>query len=193
MDRRIVRTAVWKHENAKLEINVTQRYGCYATLLKVIKDQMDAMSSHYSRVLVVRLDLHMIEYTGNNEKISRMLDRLKEWLQPSYGKTRIGHLWVREMERAKQQHYHLALMIDERLIRHPHNIIKWIEHYWQLRDEPKPFTPRRCYTKVKRDDPQSYQKAFYRLSYLAKNRGKGYKDQTANNYSASRIKHKQDR
>ncbi len=157
-------------------------------MLKAMKGQLDAMLSFRSRVLVVRLDLHVSEYTGDNRKVSRMLSKLKRWLLEQYQMSKVGHVWVREQERAKKQHYHLALMLDGRLVRHPSKVIKWVEQYWEFRNDPKPYTPRSCYTMVTRRDEESYNKAFYRLSYLAKDRGKGYKDVTANNYSVSRLK-----
>lgn len=190
MDRRIVREATWKHEDTELEINVTKRYGCYVSILKAIKGQMDAVQSHYSRVLVFRLDLHTQGYSGDNKKVSRLMGRLTEWLREKYHTDRVGYIWVREQERAKSQHYHLVIMIDGRVIQYPKKVIEWIEHYWQQRGEPKPFTPKNCYTIIERDKPDTYQEAFYRASYLAKSRGKGYKNTTANNYSVSRIKPK---
>ena len=192
MDKRIVREALWKHEGEELEINITKRYGCYVSILKALKGQMDAMQSHYSRVHVIRLDLHMNDYSGDNEKISRMMGKLTEWIKKKYSTSRVGYIWVREHEKAKSQHYHLAIMIDGRAIQYPAKVIEWVESYWQLRDEPKPFTPRNCYALMERDKPQTYQKAFYRISYLAKERGKGYKNPTANNYSVSRIKSKKE-
>ena len=188
MDRRIVREDTWKHQGVELDINVTMRNGCYVSILKSLKGQMDAMQSHYSRVLIIRLDLHVSEYSGDNKKLSRMMGRLTEWLREKYGTTRIGYIWVRENERAKSQHYHLAIMVDGHVIRYPIKVIEWIERWWQLRNEPKPFTPKNCYTMIKRGEPETYQKAFKRISYLAKSRGKGYKNDTANNYSVSRIK-----
>lgn len=190
MDRRIAREATWEYQGTELKINVTKQIGCYVSILKSVKGQMDAMQSHYSRVLIIRLDLHMFDYSGDNKKLSRMMGRLTEWLRKKYSTARVGYVWVRETERAKSQHYHLALMIDGRALQYPVKVIEWVERYWQLRNEPKPFTPKNCYTMVERDKPETYQKAFYRLSYLAKSRGKGYKNVTANNYAVSRIKPK---
>ena len=137
---------------------------------------------------MVRIDLHVSEYSGANEKVSKMIRRLEERLKEQYGMTDVGHIWVREMEKAKRQHYHLALMLNGHKLRHPKKLIAWIEKYWTDRNEPKPYTPRACYTMVKRGEQETYSKAFYRLSYLAKERGKGFKDAAANNYSTSRLK-----
>lgn len=179
---------MWEYKNCKLPINVTNKHGCYQAILKPAKEQLDAMLSHYSRVLVFRLDLHVYDYTGSNDKVSKMLRQLKLWLKEKYDMEATGHLWVREVEKAKQQHYHFVIMLNGHKIRYPKKVIEWIESYWTLRNEPKPYTPRECYTMIKRNDQATYNKAFYRLSYLAKERSKGYKDKTANNYSTSRIK-----
>ena len=46
-----------------------------------------------------------------------------------------------------------------------------------------------CY-KVHRGDDKAFSEAFYRCSYLAKERGKGYGSSGANNYSGSRVQMK---
>ena len=50
------------------------------------------------------------------------------------------------------------------------------------------FTPKNCYYNVKRNDYNSLQDAIWRISYLAKTRGKGRKPKQAKDYSTSRIK-----
>ena len=42
--------------------------------------------------------------------------------------------------------------------------------------------------KVHRGDDKAFSEAFYRCSYLAKERGKGYGSLGANNYSGSRVR-----
>ena len=44
--------------------------------------------------------------------------------------------------------------------------------------------------KVHRGDDKAFGEAFYRCSYLAKARGKGYGSLGANNYSGSRVRFK---
>jgi hypothetical protein len=44
--------------------------------------------------------------------------------------------------------------------------------------------------KVHRGDDEAFGEAFYRCSYLAKARGKGYGSLGANNYSGSRVRMK---
>nr|WP_277345542.1 inovirus-type Gp2 protein [Pseudomaricurvus alkylphenolicus] len=158
-------------------------------MLKPIKNQLDAMLSHYAKVLMVRLDIRVAEYSGKNEKISRLMNRIKKLLNgKKYDMKTYGYVWVREKEEAAQQHYHLALLLNGHKVRHPGSIISWIEQYLEIRDEPKPFTPKNCYLMIHRGDLEEYKEAFHRLSYFAKERGKGQKDKTANNFSTSRVK-----
>ena len=48
--------------------------------------------------------------------------------------------------------------------------------------------PKYCFYKINRGDYKAFGEAFYRCSYLAKARGKGYGGLGANNYSSSRIR-----
>ena len=48
--------------------------------------------------------------------------------------------------------------------------------------------PKNCFYKVHRGDDDAFAATFYRCSYLAKVRGKGYGSLGANNYSGSRIR-----
>ena len=50
--------------------------------------------------------------------------------------------------------------------------------------------PKHCFYKINRGDDEAFGEAFYRCSYLAKARGKGYGSLGANNYSGSRVKPK---
>jgi hypothetical protein len=191
-----VKTLVFKSsivlDNQELEINASKRLGCFKEILISMKLQLDAMLSHHSRVLVLRVDLHVHDYTETNPQISNFLRKLKKKLMAKYKLTRVGHIWVREIETTKHQHYHLALMLDGHKVNHPKNIIILIEKIWEGWGHPKPFTPKNCYKNLHRNDAEGYQKVFYRLSYLAKQRGKGYKSKTANDYSSSRIKAKKE-
>ena len=47
--------------------------------------------------------------------------------------------------------------------------------------------PKHCFYKINRGDDEAFGEAFYRCSYLAKARGKGYGGLGANNYSGSRV------
>lgn len=176
----------------QLSIKANGKRGCFIEILESTKQQMDAMLSHHCKVLVIRIDLHVNHYQPDNILISNFVRKLRKKLNAKYNLSRLGYIWVREQERAKHQHYHFALLIDANKIRHPKKVINLIEDIWQKWQLPKPFTVKNCYYLIRRGDDTAYQKAFNRLSYMAKERGKGYKAKTANDFSTSRIRPKQD-
>ena len=98
-------------------------------------------------------------------------------------------MWCREIEKAKQQHYHYALIIDGHKVNHPELVNKKAKEIWRQLDGSE-FFPEHCFYNLKRNDYESKQDAIYPISYLAKTRGKGYKPDQTKNYSVSRIKHK---
>lgn len=180
-------------DNDMLSIQVSpeRQLGSYLEILESMHGQMRAMESYHSRVLVVRLDFHLNEYTDNNKPMTEFFQKLRKRMKKQYPEhTRMGYIWVREKERAKQQHYHVGLLLNANVIRHPAKFIELCEAIWQEMNHPKPYTPENAYYTIKRDDYTSFAEAFYRLSYLAKVRGKKYRPATVNDYSASRIKRK---
>tara|TARA_R110000751_G_scaffold261004_2_gene360380 strand:+ start:11 stop:613 length:603 start_codon:yes stop_codon:yes gene_type:complete len=172
-----------------LKINGNNKQGCFVEILDRVKSQMDAMLSHHCQILVIRLDLRMYEYHENNEMLSRFVRKVRKKLKAKYSFARVGFVWVREMEKAKHQHYHFALLLDANKVRYPVKILTICSTIWENWGQ-SPYTPKNCYYHIKRGDSAAYQSAFKRLSYLAKERGKGYKGKTANDYGNSRIKPK---
>jgi hypothetical protein len=166
------------------------KYSCYVEILRAIKGQLSAMLSHHSKVLIFRLDLHREGYSRDNLEFSRFVEKIKKRARQHYKAKRLGYVWVREHEKAKQQHYHLALMIDANKVQHPGRLINWIERRWEARGHPKPYTPGNCFKVLRRGSESGFSHIFERLSYMAKTRGKGYRASAVNDYSTSRIKPK---
>ena len=180
--------SLYQFSNKIFPINTHDgKYLCRADILNSGIGQLLAMLSFHSRVLTIRVDLHMREYEASNIRISKFISKLRKWLACHYKMKRIGYLWVREQERAKSQHYHLILYLDGNKIRYPSKINKWVREYWTWHDQPKPPTIKNCYTMVHRDDKESLDESVYRMSYLAKKRGKGYGGPKTRDYSSSRI------
>lgn len=174
----------------RINTNLEKEQGCFIEILERTASELEAMLSHHSRVLVIRLDLRMHDYTPTNEQVRRFFRKLKRRLKQIYGLLRVGHVWVREREKAKAQHYHIALILDGNKVQHPAKVIRLCEAICEEWELPKPYTPERCFYRVARGDTESFSDAFYRLSYMAKTRGKGYRPPSSNDYSASRIKNK---
>jgi hypothetical protein len=158
----------------------------YTKPLRAIINQLNAMTRQYSRVLVVRFDLHLDSHTDNNTQISKFTKLLLNRLRTKYKLNDIGYAWCREQERSKQQHYHMVIFIEGRKIRTPECIWEMIQDtWWFVRGGHMTMVP---YHMVYRDDYQSQQDAIYHLSYLAKTRGKGYRPIQTKDYGNSRLK-----
>jgi transcription initiation factor IIE alpha subunit len=167
----------------------SRKSGLISHSIKVMINQVEAMLSHHSKVLVIRFDLHIHHQTEDNEIITIFNRRLHKWLKRKYILKRIGFIWCRELETAKRQHYHYALMVDGHKVRHPIEILLKIKEIWEQHlNHSLEYTPKNCYYNIQRDNFESIQDAIYRISYLAKARGKGYKPEQTKNYSTSRIK-----
>jgi urease gamma subunit len=167
----------------------SQGSGLIAHSIKAMINQVDTMLSHHSKIHIIRFDLRVYEYTENNAMITVFNRRLHKWLKRNYNLKRIGFIWCRELETAKQQHYHYALMIDGHKVNYPYDVTNKVKEIWQQLDGSEYF-PDNCYYNIKRNDYESIQGAIWRLSYLAKARGKGYKLDQTKNYAVSRIKPK---
>lgn len=163
-----------------------KKSGVYSTIIHRTIDQLDICMDKWKRVLVIRFDLHQPFYTGNNKGISRFRKNLNRRLEREYSINEIGYIWAREKEIAKTQHYHFAIYLDGNKIRHSSKILKIIRATWEAMNENNHMPViKNPYYFV--DDEQSKQDAVYRISYLAKARGKGYRDMQAKDYSTSRL------
>lgn len=162
--------------------------GLISHAIKAMINQVDAMLSQHSKIHLIRFDLRMYQFTDNNKIISIFNRRFHKWLKRKYKLNRIGFIWCRELETAKQQHYHYALMIDGHKVRHPIEILAKAKEIWDINLNGSEFTPKNCYYNLERNNYESIQKAIWRISYLAKARGKGYKPPQTKNYGTSRVK-----
>ena len=171
------------------EVNVGDKcqYQICPKYMKQMIRELNAMCRRYRRVFCVLFNLHMNSYTENNSIISLFEKKLFPLVKARYGVKDIGFVWVREMEQAKQQHYHFALFIDGKQIRHPQNLLDLVMDKWMLAGGSHVYTPKNCYVMIEKNAFQEKQKLIHRLSYYAKERGKGYKSKQAKNYSTSRI------
>jgi len=162
------------------------RQGAYAEILNSMFEQFDTALNIHKRILLHRFDLHPTYNTLTNALLSKFIDRLKKWIGRNYGIRNIGYIWVREQERAKKQHYHLALFLDGNRIRHPKKLNAQIKEMWTPYGHmPTIINP---YYFVDKNNQGKRLDALYRVSYFAKVRGKGYRDSQTKDYSTSRLK-----
>jgi len=167
-----------------------QHSGIYLSMAKRMINQVDTILEHHSKVHLIRFDLRLYEYSPNNQVITKFNRILFKWLKRSYQLKRIGFIWCREIETAKQQHYHYVLMLDGHKVRHPHDILIKVKAIWEYQLQGSQYTPKHCYYNIMRGDYDSLQEAIWRISYLAKVRSKSNKPPQTKNYGTSRIKNK---
>jgi len=188
----------YNFNDENLFINSSETKGIYPNIIEKTIEQLDICLDQFGRVLVVRFDLSLDEYSGDNHTISIFLNRLKDKLfkLKKYRRIKdIGHVWVREQEVSKQQHYHVALFLNGNKIQHPSKLLqyikaKWFKHGRLWIPKKKHVDDDGCFyfiDKKKEGFKEQRGKAIYRLSYLGKTRGKGYKNVQAKNYSVSRL------
>ena len=61
-----------------LFINSSETQGIYPNIIEKTIEQLDICLNKFGRVLVVRFDLSLDEYSGDNHTISIFLNRLKD-------------------------------------------------------------------------------------------------------------------
>jgi hypothetical protein len=184
--KQFINDDTYTHNGKTYQVNATKS-GLYADILKPIIEQFEIGLSRWKRVFVLRFDLHTHAYTKDNARITAFRKRLFQKLKRHYGFKDIGFCWVREHERAKAQHYHFVLFLDGNLIRHSSKITPMIKSAWE--------NPTGTYTMPYISHPFHFadsediiEKAIYRVSYLAKTRGKGYRPPQTKDFQCSRMK-----
>lgn len=184
--KRVTHKSVFEYRGKSYRVN-SGKSGLYVETLRPMIKQFEIAAHKWGRVFVLRFDLHQHVYTGDNRRITAFRDRLFKRLKYQYGFKEIGFCWAREMERAKTQHYHFVLFLDGRLIRHSSNLIEMVKRAWDDRTGTYTIpTISRPYYFGSGDEITD--KVIYRISYLAKARGKGYRDKQAKDFQCSRMR-----
>jgi len=161
--------------------------GLYVEILESIISQFQIAQSKWGRVFVLRFDLHMDIHRRDNSIITGFIKRAFQKLKRAYSFKDIGYAWAREQERSKKQHYHFVLFLDGDLIRHSSKINQIIKQAWEREGSNcyMPVIPRPFHFA---DNEEAVQDMLKRISYLAKPRGKGYRDKQVKDFNCSRMK-----
>lgn len=175
--------SIFLHKGELFKINA-KKSGVYTSLLHKIIEQLDCGLDIYKRVLLVRFDLHQSEYTENNKRMTQFKKRLFKRLESRYETKAIGYVWVREHEKAKSQHYHWAIWIDGDKVRHSKKLLELIKSIWA---DMSGYVPTIANPYYFIDSSEQRLEAIYRLSYLAKARGKVNRPNQTKDYSTSRV------
>ena len=182
----ISKSEVLIHKGEKYILNA-KKSGIYPKIAHDMIEQLELCLVKWKRVLVVRFDLHVKHYTPNNKQVSKFRKNLQRRLERKYQMLDIGYTWAREVEEAKAQHYHFALFLDGDKVRHSQKILEMVESTWKgvHHENHVPVIPK-PYHFI--NSPESKAEAVYRISYLAKVRGKGYRNPRANDYGTSQLR-----
>ena len=171
----------------QIRINIGEnKGGVYFQIIEAMINQLDISIKIHKRVFVYQFILQTKQYTPDSKHVTNLMKNLKQKIGRDYEIKQIGSAWVREMERAKKQHYHVVLFLDGNKIQHPKKLKSIIKAMWK----PHGHVPviRNPYYNIKRNDNETRLEAIWRISYMAKIRGKGYRDPQANDYQVSRLK-----
>lgn len=166
------RKPYFQSADRQYRINNNHTLGCYNEVLKRLYGQLNNFLSHHSRLLFLRQDIRVYQYSTDNKLMSDFMRSLRRNLKRHFGFSRVGYLWVRELSKATKQHYHLILLLDGNKVQHPANVIRIAEETAYKVEIPKPYTPKKPYLLISRNDSEGFCKAIYRGSYMAKTRTK---------------------
>lgn len=168
--------------------------GYYYDIIKSMLKQLDVMLCKCSKVLMLRLDLHLKQYSKNNRVVSKFISGIQQKIKSTYGE--FAYVWVREQNKVDKQHYHLAYFFNGHKIAHPSKVITLIESCWfKASSGGTVHIPEHSFYQLFTNQPnfyQSFKDAIYRLSYLAKRYSKHRVSQSVKNYSASRLNYPQE-
>lgn len=176
-------------------INVTAKSGVFPQILRRTHSELQWMIDKCKKIHVHFFDLRFSDrYTTNTPTDSKMIRQLfknaKRKINRHYGTKHIGHLWVREQERSKSQHYHCMVIVDGKKTRFPHYLKETLANEWFAICGGSLVWPEKCYYNLN-SKKETFQEIkadiVYRISYRAKERGKGYRPPQAKDYSTSRL------
>ena len=177
----------FEHDGTIYKINVAGS-GVLSLMMHPIIQQLDVCEQQWKRVFCYMFNLHQKDnFTRDNEHLTKFFKNLNRRLQRAYNIKKIGYVWAREQGRSKSQHYHCAIFIDGDVIRRTSNKLKGIiRGAWCALHKSHSvwFLGKAGYFI---DNEETKADCVYRLSYLAKGRGKGYRDAQVKDYSTSRL------
>lgn len=192
VSKQITYSKAFKHNGNTWFINVDKdkQQGVYIEPMHRAIDQLEVCQSKWKRVFVYMFNLSQVGiYRGDSKWISRFRKNLNRKLERAYGMSEVGFIWSRENEKAKGQHYHFALYLDGNKINSHQKLKKMIDDTWQRISGSKASRIQNPFYDIRTDEVK--QEAIYRISYLCKVRGKGYRPKQSKDYSTSRLSEKE--
>lgn len=197
----LISSDIFEHEGASYSVNYKGK--SYSPLSVEILErninELRAMQESYARVFAFRFDLR-VPSSMTPEESNRLISELFEKLRDKFKskgwdnqpiKTH-AYGWVWEVETAKQAHYHLWIAVPGNQVQavYPsggmYGLINglWLE---LTNGKGRGHLPKDAGCMITRDDKSELKKFVYRISYLAKERGKYSQSNKTKRYGGSRL------
>lgn len=200
----LIHSANYTFNNNTYNLNFKPGSKRHAPIRQEIMDsfitQLCAMQSYYSKIFAFRFDLSVpagMSVAESNKLVSDLFTRLrgkftaKRWNGQPIKKFAYG--WVRELEKAKQVHYHCWIALPHFQVRvagfSDKGTFGLINTLWSelTAQAGRPHLCDGSYI-INRDDHSSLVTLVERVSYLAKARGKYSTGDGQRMFSASKLK-----
>lgn len=159
--------------------------GVFTDALDASYAQLDAILTHYSKVVVVLIQLHQSEYTTDNHPLSRFFKSFIAAVKKQYASTnnpadsKVAYAWAREeSEERTNQHYHIAIMLNGSKCKSSYHINELARQSWLKIDQNNQvWFPKRNAYHISRNHEHcghhlDLRAARMRMSYAAKMRTK---------------------
>ena len=186
--RKITKARYCQLENGIVRLASNEKeYGFIPAIIGTAEKQLTIMLNKYGKIFAIRFDFKVSEYTSNNEPISKFLSAFSKQLKRKHSVNDLGYTWARELERAKKQHYHFLFFVDSKAIT-SNEFTKLATATAKAATGACSHIPEKPFTLVEINDSNAKLEVLERAMYLAKSRGKFYKNRQAKNYGSSRIK-----
>ena len=167
-----------------INTNKEKKQGCDTKILNKIDKTLEYATNKHCKVLGVRFDLRYpkgYHASKDNKDISEFMSKFNKDLKRK--KLDPLTIWVREKSREKNQHVHVAVMLDGNKIQFPNKINELATKHWQqtinstnerLVDRCDKSSERKKQVSSYRlrrgaeDFNEQYDECYHRFSYLAK-------------------------
>lgn len=160
-------STLFAYKNHAYQVYKPKQKSLSKALINTIISDYEIMLSHYSRVFVVRIELHPKSYSEDNQAIMHFLKRLTTVLSSEYQSKVLYHC-AREQETSDREHYHLEIMLSAHKVKHSERLLSITEAMWKMHSGGTVAKVDNPYCIVYRGDKTSIKPALYRSSYLAK-------------------------
>ncbi|MDC9531836.1 inovirus-type Gp2 protein [Pseudoalteromonas sp. Angola-7] len=135
-------------------------------LTKVFR-HCECMLSHYSKVLVARIDLSTKSYSINNQAFLKFIKKQLSILTKQYN-CKVSYICARERNTSSNHHYHLAVLLSGHKINHSSKLTYQLKHAWESEGLGSASLVKHPYYLMHRGNKFSIEPALYRLSYFTK-------------------------